>query len=163
MDLTTPITTEEQLEAIITERTNNAVQARLSREAKKYEAYTSPEDLKAMQADFDKRIADLNGALTAAKEKATQYDANIAERDAKIRAYETSSVKMRIAHEVGLPYELHGRLTGETEEEIRADAEGLAKLMKASVAVPMAATETPVSQDTKTQALKNVLNQLRGE
>lgn len=164
MELETPITTQEQLDAILTEKTNNAVQARLSREAKKYESYTSPDDLKALQEKYDKQIAELNGALTEANEKASKYDADIAERDAKIKGYETASVKTRIAHEAGLPYELHSRLTGETEEEIRKDAENLAKLMKVNVSAPLAATEKPVSQqDTQTAAYKKLLQNLKGE
>lgn len=164
MDLETPITTQEQLDAIITERTNSGVQARLAREAKKYEGYTSPEDLKVLQEKYDKQIADLNTALTNANEKAKKYDADIADRDAKIKGYETASVKTRIAHEAGLPYELHSRLTGETEDEIRKDAESLAKLMKASAAVPLAAPEKPVSkQDGEKAAYKAMLSDLKGD
>lgn len=164
MDLETPITTQEQLDAILTERTNSAVQARLSREAKKYENYTSPDDLKAMQEKYDRQITELNGELTAANEKAAKYDADIADRDAKIKSYETASVKTRIAHEAGLPYELHSRLTGETEDEIRKDAESLAKLMKSNVSAPLASAERPVSQqDAKTAAYKGMLQNLKGE
>lgn len=164
MDLETPITTQEQLDALITERTNSAVQARLSREAKKYEGYTSPDEMKALQEKYDRQITELNGALTAANEKAAKYDADIAERDARIKGYETASVKTRIAHEAGLPYELHGRLNGETEDEIRKDAESLAKLMKSNVSAPLASAETPVSkQDAKTAAYKGMLQNLKGE
>lgn len=164
MELETPITTQEQLDAILTEKTNNAVQARLSREAKKYESYTSPDDLKVLQEKYDKQIAELNGALTAANEKAAKYDADIAERDAKIKGYETASVKTRIAHEAGLPYELHTRLTGETEDEIRKDAENLARLMKSNVSAPLANAEKPVSkQDTQTAAYKTMLHNLKGD
>lgn len=164
MDLETPITTQEQLEAIVTERTNSAVQARLAREAKKYENYTSPEELETLKQKFNTQINDLNGALNAANEKASKYDSDIAERDAKIKSYETASVKTRIAHELGLPYELHGRLSGETEDEIRKDAEGLVKIIKAQSAPPMAAAERPVSkQDSQTAAYKNMLQNLKGE
>ena len=117
-----------------------------------------------MQEKYDRQITELNGALTAANEKAAKYDADIADRDAKIRSYETASVKTRIAHEAGLPYELHSRLTGETEDEIRKDAESLAKLMKSSVSAPLASAERPVSQqDAKTAAYKGMLQNLKGE
>lgn len=163
MDLETPITTQEQLEAIVNERTNSAVQARLSREAKKYETYTSPDDLKTIQEKYDKQIGELNGALTAANEKAAKYDADIAERDVKIKSYETASVKTRIAHEAGLPYELHSRLNGETEDEIRKDAEALAKLVKASTVPPLATAERPVSkQDAQKAALASMVKDLNG-
>ena len=160
MDLETPITTQEQLDVLI----NESVKGRLAREAKKYEGYTSPDDLQAMKAEYDKQIAELNGALTSANEKASKYDKDIAERDAKIKSYETASVKTRIAHETGLPYEMHSRLNGTTEDEIRKDAESLAKLMKAnSPAPPLAKPEKPVgSQDAKTAALKGMLQEMNG-
>lgn len=164
MDLETPITTSEQLDSIVNERINSTVQTRLAREAKKYEAYTSPEDLKAMQEKYDKQIGDLNGALTTANEKAAKYDTDIAERDAKIKSYETASVKTRIAHEMGLPYEMHSRLNGETEEEIKKDAEALTKLFKASSPAPMASAEPKVKEtDSKTAAYKEMLRQMKGE
>lgn len=165
MDLETPITTQEQLDAALTERVTSAVRKRVEQMERKYEAYTSPDDLKALNEKYDRQIADLNGALTAANEKAAKYDADIAERDAKIKGYETSSVKMRIAHETGLPYELHSRLNGETEEEIRKDAESLAKLMKASApAAPLAAAERPVTkQDEQKAAYKAMLDDMKGE
>lgn len=165
MDLETPITTQEQLESIVSERTNKAVQTRLSREAEKYKAYTSPEDLKVLQDKYDKQIGDLNSALTAANEKATKYDADIAERDAKIKSYETASVKTRIAHEMGLPYEMHSRLNGETEDEIKKDAEALAKLFKTSGnPAPMASGEKKVKAgDEKTAAYREMLQQMKGE
>lgn len=164
MDLETPITTQEQLDTIVNEKVNSTVQARLAREAKKYDTYTSPEDLKTLQEKYDRQIGDLNGALAVAKEKAEQHDKEIAERDAKIKSYETASVKTRIAHEAGLPYELHSRLSGETEEEIRKDAEALSRLLKASTPPPLAAAEKPVSkQDAQTAAYKNILQSLKGE
>lgn len=164
MDLETPITTQEALDAYVQEQVNKAVQSRAARDAQKYEGYTSPNDLKALKEKYEKQIGDLNGALSAANEKAGQYDKDIAERDARIKGYETAAVKTRIAHEMGLPYELHGRLSGETEDEIRKDAEGLAKIIKAQSAPPMAAAERPVSQqDEKTAAYKKLLQNMKGE
>lgn len=164
MDLETPITTQEQLDAALTERVTSAVQKRLAQAERKYEAYTSPDDLKVLQEKYDKQIADLNTALTDANEKAKRYDADIADRDAKIKGYETASVKTRIAHEAGLPYELHSRLTGETEDEIRKDAESLAKLMKTSAVVPLAVPEKPVTkQDGEKAAFKAMLDDLKGD
>ena len=163
MDLETPITTQEQLDSIISEKVNQSVQGRLTREAKKYEGYTSPDDLAKLKADYDKQISDLNGALTVANEKAAKYDTDIAERDARIKGYETDSVKTRIAHEAGLPYEMHSRLNGETEDEIRKDADSLAKLMKSNNTAPRAAAEKPVGkQDSKTAAMKSMLQDMNG-
>lgn len=46
---------------------------------------------------------------------------------AKNKAYEISAVKMKVANETGIPFELAEKLSGETEKDIRADAEKLAR------------------------------------
>lgn len=164
MDLETPITTQEQLDSVIQERVDKVVASKAARDAKKYEAYTSPDDLKALTEKYDKQIGDLNSALSAANEKAAKYDADIAERDAKIKGYETAAVRTKVGHEAGLPYELHSRLVGETEDEIRKDAESLAKIMKAQAAPPLAAPEKPVTKrDEQKAAYKSMLDEMKGE
>lgn len=156
MELETPITTQEQFD--------EAIKERLSRESKKYEGYTSPKDLEKLKADYDKQIGDLNGALSAANEKAAKHDQDIAERDAKIKGYETNSVKMRIAHEAGLPYEMYSRLTGETEDEIKKDAESLSKLMKSGTqAPPPASAEKVTATDSTTAAYRGMLKSMKGD
>lgn len=121
----TAITTQEQFD--------QAVKDRLTREressAKKYEGYTSPADLEKIRADYDKQIADLTNAAEANAKKYAKYDQDIADRDAKIKGYETASLKTRVALEEGLGYELSARLKGESEDDIRADAKELAKLI----------------------------------
>ena len=108
------IETQEQLNAIIVERLKDE-QKRME---KKYSGYLSPEEV-------DSRIAELGKSLDDANEKAKVDAESIASLEAKVKGYETASVKSRIAHEVGIPYELANRLNGETEEEIRKDAEAL--------------------------------------
>ena len=53
-----------------------------------------------------------------------------AKKDAMIKSYETNSVKMRIAHENGIPFELASKLSGDDEESIKKDAETMAKFLK---------------------------------
>lgn len=117
-----PITTQAEFDAAIGER--------LKREretlAKKYGDY---EDLKRRAADYEKQIGDLTRAAEDAARKYAGYDQQLADLQAKVQGYETASVKTRIAHETGLPYELAGRLSGDTEEAIRKDAESLYKLL----------------------------------
>lgn len=121
----TPITTQEQFDAAIKDRLNRERDSF----AKKYEGYVSPDDLTKVKNEYAKQIADLTKDAEAKAKKYADYDKKIADRDAKIKGYETDSVKTRIAHETGLPYELAGRLSGSTEEEIRKDAESLVKLV----------------------------------
>lgn len=157
MDLETPITTQEQFD--------EAIKARLAKQSKKFEGYTSPEDLAGIKADYDKRLGELNEALKVANEKAGGYDKEIADRDAKIKGYEMGLLKQRVAREAGLPYELHTRLTGETEEELAKDAKALAALVKSnSTPAPLANPEPPINAgDSETAAYKKMLKSMKGE
>lgn len=145
-----PIETQEQLDAIISDRIKRAQETTrkefegfLSPDdaAKKYAGYLSPEDEKKKYAGY------------LSPEEA-------AKKDAKIKGYETNSVKMRIAHENNIPYELAGRLSGESEEDIRKDAESLAKLLRHQGGVPLASTE-PEGADSRRAAVKKMLSDLK--
>lgn len=149
-----PITTQEEFDAAIGER--------LKRErdtlAKKYGDY---DDLKIKVGDYEKKIADMTATAQADAKKYAGYDKTVADLQAKLKGHETASVKTRIAHETGIPYEMAARLTGETEEDIRADAQSLAALLKGSApAAPLASTE-PVSIDAKEAGMRDMLRNLK--
>lgn len=114
-----PITTQDEFDAVIGER--------LKREretlAKKYGDY---DDLKNKVADYEKQIGQMTRAAEDSAKKYAGYEKDLADLQAKVKGYETASVKTRIAHETGLPYELAERLRGEEEADIRKDAEALA-------------------------------------
>lgn len=149
------IETQEQLDAIISER--------LSRAKEKYEGYTSPEDVQKLKETYDKQINELNASMTAQSDKYKDFENQLAERDSKLKAYETASVKTRIAHEVGLPYEMSTRLSGETEEEIRADAKSLVSLIgKRAPVAPLADHDEPAGSD-EDATYRIMLRDLRGE
>ena len=146
------ITTQEQLDGIIKDRLKRDREA----QAKRYEGWISPED---------HQIA-VNEAMKAFEDYKAEHagDADmIADLTAKNKAYETASLKSRIAHEVGLSYEWISRISGEDEESIRNDAESLKKLVGSPAPLPMKETE-PKSDGKKSQfrALLNGLN-LEGE
>ena len=109
--------TMAEFEAITTQEAfDNAIKARLDRNTdtvkKQFEGYISPDDFKTKTADLNGKITDLTGKLA-------EKDTTIADLTAKNKAYETSSVKMRIAHETDIPYELANKLSGDTEEAIQ--------------------------------------------
>lgn len=132
----TPIMTQEDFDAAISER--------LKREQAKY-------------SDYDTIKSDL-GTLRV---QLSAKDAEISTLQEKVKGYETDSVKTRIALDTGLPLDLRTRLTGETEEEIRADANKLAKLfVQQKDPAPLRDTEPPVA-DEKTAAYKSLLNNLK--
>lgn len=118
-----PIESQDALDSIIQERlkrNTESVTASVSAEiSKKYEGYISPDDYK--------KFTDEHESL---KTKLQESEKSIADLTAKNSAYEVSAMKMKIAQENGIPIELAERLTGGTEDEIKADAVKLAALVK---------------------------------
>ncbi len=145
-----PIETQEELDNIIKDR--------LKRERettqKRFEGWVSPDD-------HQKALADVNKAFDDYKKSKENDEKTIADLTAKNKAYETASLKSRIAHEVGLSYEWISRIGGEDEASIRADAESLKKLV-GSGSTPLPTKSTDSSQpDASKQALKSVLNGIK--
>lgn len=146
------IETQEQLDAIIGERLKREretikkeYEGFLSPEdaAKKYEGYLSPEDVKTKYSGY-------------------LSPEDVAKKDARIKQYETDSVKTRIAHETGLSYEAVGFLQGDDEKTIKKSAETLKALVGSNVTAPLASTESE-SADSQTTALRTTLKNLKGE
>ena len=147
-----PIETQEQLDAIISER--------LKRERetikKEYEGFLSPEEAARQYAGY------LSPEDEKTKYKGYLSPEEVAKKDAKIKGYETDSAKTRIAHETGLSYDAAKFLTGDDEDSIRKSAESLKALMGSENVAPLASAESAVG-DAKDVAMKNVLNGLKGE
>lgn len=115
----TPINTQEELDRIIGERLRRERETvTKSFEQKIAEKETESGKLKADMEAVNKRL-----------EEANQKISGIPDLEKKIKAYEVASVKSKVARETGIPFELAERLSGETEEDIRKDAEGLRKVI----------------------------------
>lgn len=154
-----PIETQEQLDSIITERISRAKES----VRKEFEGFISPSDLEAKTKDLNGQISSLQTALNESNEKIKGFDAQIAERDTKIKAYELGSVKTKIASELGLPLNAIDYIQGDSEESIRTSAEGLKTMFGAS-AMPKASNE-PVggysTEEAKEKAMfSSMLNNL---
>ena len=144
----TPIMTQEQFE--------DAVSERIESERKLIaEQYSDYEDLK-------KQVEDLTKEKEGNVKKYAGYDQKMADLEKKVKDHERNSIKIRIAHETGLPYELAGRLSGDDEDAIRKDAEALSKFIGSNQKLPpLGTSETGAGgQDA---AYKGLLENLRGE
>lgn len=145
-----PIETQEELDAII--------EKRLKRErevtTKRFDGWISPED-------HQKAIDSANKALDDYKEAHKGDEQTIADLTAKNKAYETASLKSRIAHEVGLSYDWISRISGEDEESIRSDAESLKKLVGTGAPLPTKNTESGENLDPSKTALRSVLSAIK--
>ena len=152
------IETQEQLDAILKDRLDRAEK----KYAEKYAGYLSPEDVKAKLSDLNKQAEELGDSLNKANDKAKTDAESIASLEAKVKSYETASVKSRIAHEVGIPYELANKLSGETEEDIRKDAETLKPFVTKVAAPPLRDPESPDagSGDSTKDSMKKLAEKL---
>lgn len=153
------IETQEQLDSIIVERLRRQAESM----EKKYSDYFSPDDVAQKTEGLSAQIAELQKTLEEERAKAGTYDSQIETLTKQIKTYESESVKNRISAEYGLPYELSQRLAGETEEEIRADAENLKKIFGrvSTNTVPLATSEE--STNGSNADMKAMLRQLKGE
>lgn len=149
----TPIETQDQLNAVIGERISKAEQ--------KYAQ--ERDDLKKQNDAYAKQLADLQEQLKKQDETMKGRQAEVDALTAKVQNFESSSLKTRIALETGLPYKMAERLTGTTEEEVRADAEMMVKLMGAQTpAAPIGTNDPVITTGSKDAALKKLAAQLGG-
>lgn len=139
---------------------DKAIQKRLAQKdreaAEKYKDYLSPDDVAEMKAEYEKRIKDAAEQVKSVKESYVTQDAEFKALTERAEKAERSLLKNRIAHENGLPLELSARLIGDTEEELKADAESLASFMKPQTAPPLMSME-PKSTDSSSAAWAKML------
>lgn len=152
----TPINTQEEFNEAIKDRikrertaTEEKYKNHLSPEdvAKKYEGYLSPEEVKKKYEGY------------ISSEEAV-------EKDKKIKGYETDSVKMRIAHEMELPYDAVKFLRGDDEKSIKESAEALKGIMGTHSNVPPLYQDEPLGDGKKGKeqaAFKTMLADMKGE
>ena len=147
-----PINTQEELDRVLASR----LQRERDTVTKSFQAQITERDERI--TGFESTIADLNKQI----ESLNGQTGRVAELEAKIREYETASVKTRIARETGLPAELADRLSGADEAAMRADAENLAKLLKTQQApAPIYRPSGEGANDGKDSALRGLLKQVR--
>lgn len=126
-----PIETQEQLDSIIGERIKEV----RTKAEEKYAGYLSPEDVTKKYEGY------LSPDEVTEKYKGYLSPDEVAVKDAKIKGYESHSVKTRIAHELGLSYDAVDFLKGDDEESIRKSAEILKGLVGNKQAPPLANPE----------------------
>lgn len=147
-----PINTQEELDRVLASR----LQRERDTVTKSFQAQITERDEKI--TGFESTIKDLNKQI----ESLNGQTGRVAELEAKVREYETASVKTRIARETGLPAELADRLSGADEDAMRADAENLAKLLKTQQApAPIYRPSGEGANDGKDAALRGLLKQVR--
>lgn len=151
------ITTQEEFD--------NAIKERLLRQKESIEKeYADYAELKKQNEDLQAEIGGLKTTLSETNKKTENYDKDIADRDAKIAAFETANLRTRIASENGIPFDLAGRLVGDDEESITADAKRLAELVgNRGADLPPLKDVEPQLGDSEDSAYKSLLDNLNLE
>lgn len=147
-----PINSQEEFDKRIKER--------IKRETEKFSDY---EDLKTQINTLNSQIESLNGEIQGKDSKYNELETKFNESNAKIAKYESDSVKTRIAQEFGLDAGLANRLTGETEEDIRKDAEALKGIVGSTSVQRINYNPESTAKDEENAALKNMLQAMKGE
>lgn len=158
----TPITlnTQEEVNHFMADRLERAKRTGAEEEAKKFAGF---DDFKAKAEKYDADVEALNKTIAGLRGEKETSTAKITELEAKIREYETNSVKMRIAREAGLPAELAERLSGADEAAMRTDAENLAKLIRGQNVAPMYKPTGEGGNDSKDAVLIETLRKFRNQ
>ena len=142
-----PIETQEAFD--------EAIKERIAREREKFK------DHDELRKKNEELAEQLNAAKSQLQESGTvkeEFEKQIAERDAKIKGYETDSAKTRIALEMGIPFEMGSRLHGDTEEEIRKDAEAIKDMLNITKPVAPSADPEGASKNSIEEAYANLIN-----
>lgn len=156
----TPIETQEAFDKAIQKRL-----AQKDRElADQYKDYLSPDDVAALKADYENKIREAGEAVKAAEGRVKEKDTTVSELTKRAEAAEVSLLKNKIAYENKLPLELAGRLVGNNEEELKADAETLASLIKPTNTPPLHTGERTMGGSNSNQmgaGMMSLLSQLK--
>lgn len=150
-----PINTQAEFDAAIADRLSRQEKAITAR----FEGAMQSADVEKLKTGYENTIADLKKQIEEAGTKQAESAKQLTELNARIKGYESASVKTRIALEAGLPYQMAGRLTGDTEEAIRKDAEALKSMMRGQTPTAPLARE-PVPADTNKAALMELAKKL---
>lgn len=153
------ITTQEEFDSMVKERLDRQAKKTAEEVKKSFEGWLSPDDVKAKTADLEKQIAEKDGKLTESK---AAFDKLTAEK----KALELDRAREAAARDAGLPFELAGRLSGSTVDELKADAEALSKLVNAKQGEPyvqplFSAGQAESSANASDGALLSMLRELK--
>lgn len=115
------------------------------------------EDLKTTNQSLQTQLQQLQDTLN---EKETELN-GVEDIKQELQKYKIKNLKTSIAVEAGIPLELAGRLSGETEDELKADAETLAGFVNKKQPLPLRPSEPDVNNETR--EMEQMLDQLTGK
>lgn len=118
------------------------------------------EELKSTKTTLEQHVRDLQSELESNKDALGSID----DLKSQIESYKINELKTNIARQANIPFELAGRLSGSTEEELKADAEKMAEFVNKKQPLPLKHTEPPVNdKDAGLKQMLGNLNKNQGE
>lgn len=125
-----------------------AIQDRLARENKKYEGWTSPEDVAQIKADYTGYTSPTD--LQTLKDN---YETQITTLTNERNALQLGNTRREIAEKYGIPESFASRLKGTTKEDIETDAKSLAEVFKKqnTTVLPLSGQDTNTGEKNKTR------------
>lgn len=160
----TPIQTQEDFDKAIKSRL-----AQKDRElAEQYKGFLSPDAVEELQAklkaEYEGKLTKAAEEVKAAQDKLTAKDQTVSDLTKRAEAAENTLLKNKIAYDAKLPLELAGRLVGNNETELKADAEMLAGMFKPAKAAPLYTSEMGAqSTGNNGAAMMGLLSQLNNQ
>lgn len=121
-----------------------------------------PEDyeaLKSQASTHQTTIQELKDKLASETEKYKGYETEKTELLNDLSAYKINELKIRVARDNNIPFELANRLTGETEEDLVNDAKSLSTLVTKNDVLPLK-QEGVNDTNAEENAYKNMLENL---
>src|SRR5690625_2422075 len=116
---------------------------------------TERDNYKTQLEDRNAELSKLQSTLSSKEEELNSID----DLKKEVETYKLKDLKTSIAVQAGIPLDLAERLSGSTEEEIKADAESLAGLVNTKQPLPLKHTEPPKA-DAEESAYANMLEKL---
>lgn len=108
-------------------------------------------------------VENLQGQITTLTGERDTHANTIANLQKEISGYKTAELKQRIAKEKGIPMEMASRLSGESEKDLRADADTMAGMLRAyKGTAPLADHQEPAGEGNRA-GLRSLLRGMKGE
>lgn len=108
-------------------------------------------------------VEDLQGKIKNHEGTIADRDKTIADLQGRVKGYETTAMKQRIAKEKGIPMDMASRLSGEDEKTLRADADTMAASLRGYKGAAPLADPAPAAEEGNRAGLRNLLRGLKGE
>lgn len=115
------------------------------------------DELKSKATEYATTIQSLQAQITANKEKYEGFETEKTELAERLKDFELKELKLKVARENNIPFDLAQRLSGANEEELSADAKSLASFVNQKEVLPLKQVEQEKNEDS---AYANMLEQL---